>query len=57
MKEECCTCNSKCCYYKEIEKTTIWALMASHGQGVHWCKKCKDGYREKPRQPERDRIN
>jgi hypothetical protein len=47
MKEKCSTCNGKCCYYKEIEATKVWALMTSHGH-IHWCKKCKDGYKEKP---------
>ena len=47
MKEKCNTCNTECCFFDKREGTVRYSIIVPHGQGVHWCKKCEDGYEKK----------
>ena len=39
----CPHCNGECCYLEKREGTTRYAVRLPHDQGIHTCKRCKDG--------------
>lgn len=41
---KCKSCNGECCYVDKREGTTRYAQLVPHGQGVHWCRHCADGW-------------